>query len=60
MLHILTDKKLEEIKDKAKYTGYLLGYQLGKTEARNMGIIISSQMRQDIEQILKTKGVDNG
>ena len=36
--------------------GYDLGWQLGRTEHRNKGIILSCQIESQVEEILKSAG----
>ncbi len=65
MLNILTSSKLRKIKErefnnswgKGLAKGYELGYKMGQAEKTNRGFIISSQVDEQLSEILKEKGI---
>ncbi len=63
MIHILTDKKLKAIKEMARAEGfadatlkaYSLGFALGQVSKIHQGIILGSEVSQQLDEIIKNK-----
>ncbi len=53
MIFIMTAKKFKKICQEWYFKGYMKGYMKGRADSGNSGFVISSKLKEEIEQMLK-------
>ena len=61
MFRIISNRRLEEIKQEERRAGISLGYDLGwkmrELEVSNLGFITGSKLDRELDEILRRKGM---